>query len=224
MSTSIKRLYQQGNEFVPITLSEAVVVNTTNINTLKSLGITTLDKVLRTTLGLVGNNINTIKTLEGAVSSINNTLSQKQDKLTAGSGITIDDNGVISANISLELYKVVTSLPEPSKEAMNTIYLVISSQTSGNIFSEFICIETASGIYAWEEIGTIAADVDLSGYVTNEIFNTAITSINNQLASTITATDVTTSNGTVIIVDYNIPTDLYDSMVNIEDEDKIIIK
>ena len=46
MSTQIKRLYQNNQEFVPITLAEAVVVNTTNIPGLKSLGITTLDKVI----------------------------------------------------------------------------------------------------------------------------------------------------------------------------------
>ena len=46
MSTQIKRLYQDGKEFVPITLSEAVVVNTTNVPGLNGLGITTLDKVL----------------------------------------------------------------------------------------------------------------------------------------------------------------------------------
>ena len=41
MSTQIKRLYQNSKEFVPITLAEAVVVNTTNIPGLQSLGITT---------------------------------------------------------------------------------------------------------------------------------------------------------------------------------------
>ena len=56
MSTQIKRLYQNNQEFVHITLAEAVVVNTTNIPGLQSLGITTLDKVLKTTLGVVGSN------------------------------------------------------------------------------------------------------------------------------------------------------------------------
>jgi len=50
-------------------------VNTTNIGALNSLGITTLDKVLRTTLGLVGNNVSTLQTLQDTVSSINNALS-----------------------------------------------------------------------------------------------------------------------------------------------------
>ena len=47
-TTQIKRLFQSNTEFVPITLAEAVVVNTSNVPGLSSLGITTLDKVLRT--------------------------------------------------------------------------------------------------------------------------------------------------------------------------------
>lgn len=223
MSTLIKRLYQNNSEFVPITLAEAVVVNTSNIPTLTTLGITTLDKVLRTTMGLVGNNTSIIQTLQATVNNINNELVNKQNKLTAGSGITIDDRGVISTTISSELYKIVTTLPTASKDYMNTIYLVAKSQASGNVFSEYICIEKSEGEYVWEEIGTIAADVDLSGYVTNETFNTAITNINNQLATTITASDVTLSNeSTIVVVDYNIPTDLYDTMVNTNTEDKIV--
>ena len=224
MSTSIKRLYQNKTEFVPITLSEAVVVNTSNIPTLASLGITTLDKVLRTTMQLVGNNTTTISTLQTTVNNINTALANKQDKLTAGTGITIDPNGVISTSLSFELYKIVTTLPTAAESVTNTIYLKASSATAGNLFSEYICVlEPNSGRYVWEEIGTIAADVDLSGYVTNETFNNAITNINNQLANTITASNVTLSNGsTVVVVDYNIPTNLYDSMVNTDTEDEII--
>jgi hypothetical protein len=61
--TQIKRLFQSGTEFVPITLAEAVVVNTSSIPGLTNLGITTLDKVLRNTLGLVGTNAQNIGTL-----------------------------------------------------------------------------------------------------------------------------------------------------------------
>jgi hypothetical protein len=51
-----------------------VVVNTTNIPGLKSLGITTLDKVLKTTLGIVGTNTLNIDTINKTLTSINNTL------------------------------------------------------------------------------------------------------------------------------------------------------
>ena len=94
--TQIKRLFQNNTEFVPITLAEAVVVNTSSIPGLTSLGITTLDKVLRSTLGLVGQNAQNIETLggnitqlAGVVQLINQELENKQDKLTAGVGISI---------------------------------------------------------------------------------------------------------------------------------------
>lgn len=224
MSTLIKRLYQNNNEFVPITLSEAVVVNTTNINELKTLGITTLDKVLRTTLNLVGTNTSTLNTLNGAVSTINSALENKQDKLTAGAGINISDTGVISATLGFELYKIVTRLPDPSEDVQNTIYIIQTSASAGNLFSEFICVlNPISKKYEWEEIGTIAADVDLSGYVTNETFNQAIASINVALSNTISAVDVTLSdNTTKVAVTYDIPSNLYDSAVRTDQQDDII--
>lgn len=225
MSTLIKRLYQNNNEFVPITLSEAVVVNTTNIEGLKSLGITTLDKVLRTTLNLVGTNASTLSTLNGAVSTINSALENKQDKLTAGAGINISDTGVISATLGFELYKIVTRLPNPSEDVQNTIYIVQTSASAGNLFSEFICVlNPISKKYEWEEIGTIAADVDLSGYVTNETFNQAIASINTALSNTISAVDVTLSdNTTKVAVTYDIPSNLYDSAVRTDQQDDITV-
>jgi hypothetical protein len=123
-TTQIKRLFQSNTEFVPITLAEAVVVNTSNVPGLSSLGITTLDKVLRTTLGVIGTNSGDIASLEEAVGEINTALEKKQDKLTAGVGITITPEGVISATSNVELYKIVTSLPTASKDCLNTIYLV----------------------------------------------------------------------------------------------------
>ena len=82
--TQIKRLFQNNTEFVPITLSEAVVVNTSTIPGLTNLGITTLDKVLRNTLCLIGTNTKNIETLgsniitlTGVVDQINNELKNK---------------------------------------------------------------------------------------------------------------------------------------------------
>ena len=226
MSTiQIKRLFQSKTEFVPITLAEAVVVNTSNLPGLSSLGITTLDKVLRTTMGVVGTNAADINTLKTTVQSINTALEGKQDKLTAGVGITISPTGVISVTNSIELYKIVTSLPTASKDCLNSIYLVPSpSGTAGNIFVEYICVyETTQAKYIWEKIGEVQTDVDLSGYVTNEVFNATINTINGQLANTITAQDVTTSDGSAkVVVNYTIPADLYDSMVNTDNTDQVI--
>lgn len=224
-TTQIKRLFQSKTEFVPITLAEAVVVNTSNLPGLSSLGITTLDKVLRTTMGVVGTNAADINTLKTTVQSINTALEGKQDKLTAGVGITISPTGVISVTNSIELYKIVTSLPTASKDCLNSIYLVPSpSGIAGNIFVEYICVyETTQAKYIWEKIGEVQTDVDLSGYVTNEVFNATINTINGQLANTITAQDVTTSDGSAkVVVNYTIPADLYDSMVNTDNTDQVI--
>lgn len=207
MSTQIKRLYQNNQEFVPITLAEAVVVNTTNIPGLKSLGITTLDKVLKTTLGIVGTNTLNIDTINKTLTSINNTLQNKQDKLTAGDGITISPDGVISVTNTSTLgfqYKIVTVLPSPpGKDYENIIYLVPNTGgVNGNIFTEYICINKDS-TYIWEQIGSLTTDVNLDNYVTKTEFN-ALKSI------VLTAQDVTTSSGVAVTVNYNIPNNLYD--------------
>lgn len=207
MSTQIKRLYQNNQEFVPITLAEAVVVNATNIPGLKSLGITTLDKVLKTTLGIVGTNTLNIDTINKTLTSINNTLQNKQDKLTAGDGITISSDGVISVTNTSTLgfqYKIVTVLPSPPrKDYENIIYLVPNpGGVNGNIFTEYICINKDS-TYIWEQIGSLTTDVNLDDYVTKTEFN-ALKSI------VLTAQDVTTSSGVAVTVNYNIPNNLYD--------------
>lgn len=207
MSTQIKRLYQNNQEFVPITLAEAVVVNTTNIPGLQSLGITTLDKVLRNTLGVVGSNTLSIDTINRTLATINNTLQNKQDKLTAGDGITISPNGVISITNTSTLgfqYKIVTALPSPpKKDYENIIYLVPNPRgVNGNIFIEYICINKDSA-YIWEQIGSLTTDVNLDNYVTKTEFN-ALKSI------VLTAQNVTTSSGVAVTVNYNIPNNLYD--------------
>ena len=207
MSTQIKRLYQNNQEFVPITLAEAVVVNTTNVPGLQSLGITTLDKVLKTTLGVVGSNTLNIDTINRTLANINNILQNKQDKLTAGDGITISSDGVISLTNTSTLgfqYKIVTVLPSPpKKDYENIIYLVPNPQgVNGNIFTEYICINKDS-TYIWEQIGSLTTDVNLDDYVTKTEFN-ALKSI------VLTAQDVTTSSGIAVTVNYNIPDNLYD--------------
>ena len=207
MSTQIKRLYQNNQEFVPITLAEAVVVNATNIPGLQSLGITTLDKVLKTTLGVVGSNTLNIDTINRTLANINNILQNKQDKLTAGDGITISSDGVISITNTSTLgfqYKIVTVLPSPpGKDYENIIYLVPNPQgVNGNIFTEYICINKDS-TYIWEQIGSLTTDVNLDDYVTKTEFN-ALKSI------VLTAQDVTTSSGIAVTVNYNIPDNLYD--------------
>ena len=207
MSTQIKRLYQNNQEFVPITLAEAVVVDATNIPGLQTLGITTLNKVLKNTLTVVGANTLNIDTINTTLTNINTTLQNKQDKLTAGDGITISPNGVISITNTSTLgfqYKIVKILPSPpGKDYENIIYLVPNPQgVNGNIFIEYICINKDSN-YIWEQIGSLTTDVNLDGYVTKKEFT--------DLKSTVlTAQDVTTSSGTPVTVEIDIPNYLYD--------------
>lgn len=239
--TQIKRLFQNNTEFVPITLSEAVVVNTSTIPGLTDLGITTLDKVLRNTLGLIGTNAQNIETLggnltklTGVVQLINKELENKQDKLTAGVGISITKNDkdqtVISVNHSLEIYKIVTTetwntiKDSPSQSYENVIYLVPQpaiTSSNQNIFKEFLCV-FKDGVYQWEEFGTIQTKVDLSGYVTQEEFTALKNRVSNIELTGIFASDVFTSTGQQVAIQYTIPSDLYDFAVNDNQTDEII--
>ena len=207
MSTQIKRLYQNNQEFVPITLAEAVVVKATNIPGLQTLGITTLDKVLKNTLTVVGDNTLNIQAINTTLTNINTTLQKKQDKLKPGDGITIDPDGTISVTNTSTLgfqYKIVSRLPSPpGKDYENIIYLVPNTQgVNGNIFTEYICINKDSN-YIWEQIGSLTTDVNLDGYVTKKEFM-------DLKSIVLTAQDVTTSSGTPVTVEIDIPNYLYD--------------
>ena len=207
MSTQIKRLYQNNQEFVPITLAEAVVVDATNIPGLQTLRITTLDKVLKNTLAVVGTNTLSINDINETLATINTTLQNKQDKLTAGDGITIDPDGTISVTNTSTLgfqYKIVKMLPSPPrKDYENIIYLVPNTQgVDGNIFIEYICINKDSN-YIWEQIGSLTTDVNLDNYVTKTEFN-------DLRSIVLTAQDVTTSSGDPVTVEIDIPNYLYD--------------
>lgn len=140
--TDIKKLQQNGKEFVPITLAEAVVVNAENLQGYNTLGITTLDKVLRA-LATVDYNQQT------AITEINN----KLKSLKAGFS-----------------YQVVNELPTPSIDCLGTIYLVKGSDINQNKYAEYICIFN-NAEYSWEMLGIINSEVDLTGYVTKNDFN-----------------------------------------------------
>lgn len=204
MSTKIKRLYQNGEAFVPITMAEAVVVNCKNVQGLSSEEITTLDKVLYKYWGNIASNADAVSTINKALTTINNTLASKQDKLTAGYGINISDSGEISVSLDTTglTYKVVDVLPTASADCMNIIYLVANaSGVEGNLFTEYICVYKDNK-YSYEQIGTVSSTVDLSNYVTLDQLH----------AYALTASDVTTSAGAAVSVTYDIPSTLYDSV------------
>ena len=185
--TEVRRLFQQGKEFVPISLAEAVVVNTNNLPGFSSLKITTLDRVLYNFAGVVGTNTINIKNLQDT----------KQDKLTAGNGIVIKD-GVISTTANIgDIYKIVSTLPKASAEVTNTLYLVPSTsedtEDEMNIFIEWLCVKVGE-VYKWEKIGESKTTIDLSDYITS--------------------IPVTNSNDEIIRVNYEIPRDLYDNLMS----------
>lgn len=185
--TEIRRLFQQGKEFVPISLAEAVVVNTNNLPGFNSLKITTLDKVLYSLTGVVGTNTINIKNLQDT----------KQDKLTAGNGIVIKD-GVISTTANIrDIYKIVSTLPLASAKVTNTLYLVPTTSDSTenrmNIFVEWLCVKVGE-TYKWEKLGESKTTIDLS--------------------DCITSIPVTNSSGIIIKVNYEIPKDLYDNLMD----------
>lgn len=95
--------------------------------------------------------------VDSKVSTINQT---KQDKLTAGSGIKIENN-TISSTLDVQLYKIVDSLPSQDVEP-GKIYLVLSETTTeSNKYTEYVYVNGE-----WEIIGSYTANVDLSGYLT----------------------------------------------------------
>ena len=145
--TDIKKLQQNGKEFVPITLAEAVVVNVENLQGYDTLGKTTsgkttLDKVLKALAAVDYSQ-------QSAIIDINN----KLKSLKAGFS-----------------YQVVNELPTPNVDCLGTIYLVRGSDINQNKYAEYICIFN-NAEYSWEMLGIINSEVDLTGYVTKTDFN-----------------------------------------------------
>lgn len=140
--TDIKKLQQNGKEFVPITLAEAVVVNAENLQGYNTLGKTTLDKVLNALAAIDYNQ-------QTAITEINN----KLKSLKAGFS-----------------YQVVNELPTPNIDCLGTIYLVRGSDINQNKYAEYICIFN-NAEYSWEMLGIINSEVDLTGYVTKNDFD-----------------------------------------------------
>lgn len=140
--TDIKKLQQNGKEFVPITLAEAVVVNTENLQGYNTLGTTTLDKVLKALAAVDTNQ-------QDAITKINTTL----ESLKAGFS-----------------YQIVNELPPLGVDCLGTIYLVKGSDIDKNKYAEYICIFN-NAEYSWEMLGIINSEVDLTGYVTKSDFD-----------------------------------------------------
>ena len=86
----------------------------------------------------------------------------KQDVLTAGKGIVIDDSNTISINFDPDIFKVVSTLPEtPDAGDEKKIHLVPSEDVeSGNAYDEYVYVDGS-----WEKIGSFRPSIDLSDFV-----------------------------------------------------------
>lgn len=92
---------------------------------------------------------------------------KKQDKLTAGTGIEINGENVISVTLDTTVFFVAEVLPEsPSEEQKKMICLVPSTETEAqNEYTEYVWVvddEHPSGY--WEEMGKFKANIDLTPY------------------------------------------------------------
>ena len=114
------------------------------------------------------------------LSDFTTALNLKQDKLTAGAGISIINN-VITATLGVS-FTIVNSLP--AKGSSQTIYLMLNgSQTSQNIYDEYIWL---AGSETYEKIGT--TQVDLTDYYNK-------TQVDNLLSAKLGTADVVQSTG-----------------------------
>lgn len=86
--------------------------------------------------------------------------SGKQDKLTAGKGIDISDENVISSTVDLSIYKIVSELPTEDIDD-NKIYLMVNTAREiGNKYIEYI--HHPDG---WEILGEYKAEISLDEYI-----------------------------------------------------------
>ena len=82
------------------------------------------------------------------ISSLEGMISEKQDVLTAGNGITINDN-TISCTLEANLYETVTELPTENINS-NKIYILLNTTSTddNNIHEEYMYVNNV-----WEKVG-----------------------------------------------------------------------
>ena len=96
-------------------------------------------------------------------------LDKKQDKLTPGNNITIEDN-VISCSIDTKLFVILQDGNLPDVGDNNKIYLLPNNKSAlNNQFTEYYYDNGR-----WEILGEFKPEVDLSAYITNKKWETEI--------------------------------------------------
>lgn len=118
------------------------------------------------------------KTFSDTITDIRRSIETKQEKLTARYPIFIDNN-VIGADIDVELYVIVTELPDTSLANTNKIYLhEIPDGNGGFKYNQY---RVRNG--QWVPIGGTQLNVDLSRYLKSETAALLYQPIGNYLTS-----------------------------------------
>ena len=101
-------------------------------------------------------------------------LKKKQDKLTAGAGINISEDNIISCTLDTEIFIFVDELP-PLKEAkFNKIYILRKTENEGENqkYIEYILTtvydEAGFESRAWEKLGEYDLGIELEPYLKKE--------------------------------------------------------
>ena len=102
-------------------------------------------------------------------------LKKKQDKLTAGAGINISEDNVISCTLDTEIFEFVDELPPLKDAKFNKIYIIKKKDHTGEdqLYVEYILVITHDDeldidIRSWEKIGEYDLGVELEPYLKKE--------------------------------------------------------
>ena len=140
-----------------------------------------------------------------------NQLNSKQDKLTSGDGIKIENN-VITCTLDTSLYEVVNLLPLVG--VANKIYLVESNeQGEQNIYTEYAYINGE-----WERLGEYRAEINLAPYVLKSELPTKTSQLTNDsnFATTADIPDVET-----YVLNFNVQDGVNEGSYSKEEYDKL---
>lgn len=151
--------------------------------------------------------------VDGLNTVIEAEVAKKQGKLTAGTGVTIDEaTGVISFSGDATIFVYVDTLPSVDEAKLDKIYVVASEKTeTGNLYTEWY-VKVTGSTKAWEKLGEFKESIDLDDYYTKEETTSLV---DNKLADYAKSADVYTKTAAETMVDgklasYAKSADVYD--------------
>lgn len=137
----------------------------------------------------------------------------KQNKLTAGNGVTIDPTtNVISFSGDATIFVFVETLPNVDEAKADKIYVVPSAKTGeGNLYTEWY-VKESGDTKIWEKLGEFKEDIDLADYYKK---SEADAMVETKLADYAKSADVytkTETDSTFVKVDSAITTEQIDTI------------